>query len=103
MSAAARTVLTACALIAAGHGAWAQDQAAIGAGERIYDENCAACHGEKLRNPTAGADLRELGAGDRLRFDKAVAEGKGQMPSWTGVLSAEELDQVWAYIRSRAK
>jgi mono/diheme cytochrome c family protein len=47
-------------------------------------------------------DLRRLRADERPRFDKATKEGKGQMPAWGGVLSAEEFDQLWAYIRSKA-
>ena len=79
------------------------DQAAIEAGEQTYDENCAQCHGEKLRASGAAFDLRTLGANDRARFDQVVSNGKGQMPPWRGVLSEKELDEVWAYIRSRAR
>jgi mono/diheme cytochrome c family protein len=31
-----------------------------------------------------------------------VTDGKGQMPAWGGVLDAKEMDQLWAYIRSKA-
>ena len=51
----------------------------------------------------AAADLRELAADERPRFDKSVNEGKNQMPAWEGQFSAEEMDQLWAYVRSRAK
>jgi mono/diheme cytochrome c family protein len=91
-----------CALAMA-RSAAAQDRAAIEAGAKVYEENCAECHGEELRNPGAAFDLRQLGAGERARFDKSVTEGKGQMPAWGGVLSSEEFDQLWAYIRSKAK
>jgi mono/diheme cytochrome c family protein len=47
-------------------------------------------------------DLRRLRADERPRFDKATAEGKGQMPAWGGMLSAEEFDRLWAYVRSKA-
>ena len=47
-------------------------------------------------------DPRQLKPNERARFDEAVNDGKGQMPSWAGVLSAEEIDEIWAYIRSRA-
>jgi len=78
-----------------------QDRAAIAAGEAVYQEHCMACHGERVVSPGGAFDLRKLGADDRPRFDKAMADGKGQMPSWEGILTAEEFDQVWAYIRSR--
>ena len=72
-------------------------------GEQVYEEHCASCHGEKLRSTGAIPDLRELGADDRTRFDKAVLEGRGQMPAWQGVLTPEEIDGVWAYLRSSAR
>jgi quinohemoprotein ethanol dehydrogenase len=84
-------------------GAIAQDQALIDAGERVYEEHCASCHGERLRSTGAIPDLRELGAGDRARFDKAVMEGRGQMPAWEGVLNPQEFDQLWAFIRRYAR
>src|SRR5262245_2667158 len=79
----------------------AQDQAAIG--EEVYEQHCQSCHGEKLRSAGAIPDLRELGANDREKFEKMVMEGRGQMPAWQGTVSPEELDQLWAYIRSRAR
>lgn len=85
----------------AASGAQAQDRAAIAAGEAVYKENCVTCHGERVVSPGGAFDLRKLGADERPRFDKAMNEGKGQMPAWEGMLSPEEFDQVWAYIRSR--
>ena len=81
----------------------AQDQAAVSAGSDIYKEKCAECHGPRMVSTGAAADLRELRADERPRFDKSVTDGKNQMPAWGGILSAEEMDQVWAYVRSRAK
>jgi len=91
------------ALIGSCNVASAQDQAQIEAGEQLYDEHCASCHGEKLRATGSAADLKEMRAEDRPRFDKALLEGRGQMPSWQGVLNPAEWDQVWAYIRAHAK
>jgi mono/diheme cytochrome c family protein len=103
MKAMFRMCVAAVALIYCGAIAAAQDQAQIEAGEQLYDEHCASCHGEKLRTTGSATDLKELRAEDRPRFDKALAEGRGQMPSWQGVLSADEVNQVWAYIRAHAK
>ena len=83
-------------------GAVAQDQAEIAAGAEVYQTNCSACHGERLISPGGIPDLRRLGAGDRERFETAVTEGKGQMPAWGGMLSEQQIGQIWAYIRSRA-
>jgi mono/diheme cytochrome c family protein len=82
--------------------ALAQDRAKIQAGAEVYAERCAACHGERLRATGGAFDLLKLRPDDRERFDKAVNDGKGQMPPWGGVLSPEEIDQLWAYVRSRA-
>jgi mono/diheme cytochrome c family protein len=80
----------------------AQDPALIDAGEALYDENCAPCHGEKLRNTGTTFDLRKLQADQRPRFNKFVMEGKGQMPSWQGTLSDKDMDALWAFIRAHA-
>jgi cytochrome c6 len=80
----------------------AQDRAKIEAGAEVYEMHCATCHGERLRNSGGAFDLLQLKPNDRARFDQSVNDGKGQMPSWAGVLSAEEIDQIWAYIRFRA-
>ena len=82
--------------------ALAQDRAKIAAGAEVYAERCATCHGERLRATGGAFDLLKLRPDDRERFDKAVNDGKGQMPPWGGVLSSEEIDQLWGYIRSRA-
>jgi len=80
----------------------AQDRAKIEAGAEVYEMHCGTCHGERLRNTGAAFDLLQLKPNERARFDEAVNDGKGQMPPWAGVLSAEEIDQIWTYIRSRA-
>src|SRR2546428_11528937 len=82
--------------------ALAQDRAKISAGAEVYAERCAACYGERLRAIGGAFDLLKLRPDERERFDKAVNNGKGQMPPWSGMLSPEEIDQLWAYIRSRA-
>lgn len=80
----------------------AQDKSKIAAGAEVYAERCAVCHGERMRATGANFDLLQLGPNERARFDKAVNDGKGQMPPWGGVLSDEEIDQIWWYLRSRA-
>ena len=71
-------------------------------GEDIYSDFCWTCHGEKLRNPGGGTsfDLRRLKAEDYARFVNAVVNGKNTMPPWRGVLDAEQVDAIWAYIRA---
>jgi mono/diheme cytochrome c family protein len=96
---AASLVIGALTVVSA---ALAQDRAKIAAGANVYAEHCAACHGERLRASGPAFDLLKLRPDERERFDRAVNDGKGQMPPWSGVLSPEEIDQLWAYLRSRA-
>ncbi len=72
-------------------------------GDALYAEHCAACHGERLVSTGAVPDLRSYGADERKKFDKMMSEGKGQMPSWEGVLSESEQNEIWIYVRSRAQ
>jgi len=80
----------------------AQDKAKIEAGENVYNSNCAICHGDQLKSSGQFPNLRRLTANDRERFDTTVRNGRNQMPPWKGVVSDEEIDQLWAYIRANA-
>jgi len=80
----------------------AQDQAKIDAGEAIYNDYCFTCHGEKLVSTGQTFDLRRLKAADRGRFENSVLMGKNQMPPWKGVLSNEQIDLIWQFIRANA-
>ena len=80
----------------------APDQDKIDAGETVYNTRCAVCHGDELVNTGQTFDLRRLKADERPRFDYSVRNGKNQMPPWKGVLSDDEIDQLWHYIRAHA-
>jgi mono/diheme cytochrome c family protein len=80
----------------------ASDQEKIAAGENVYNTRCAICHGDDLVNSGQTFDLRRLKANERPRFDNSVRNGKNQMPPWKGVLSDDEIDQLWHYIRAHA-
>jgi mono/diheme cytochrome c family protein len=80
----------------------ASDQEKISAGETVYNTRCAVCHGDELVNSGQTFDLRRLKADERPRFDNSVRNGKNQMPPWKGVLSDDEIDQLWHYIRAHA-
>jgi len=81
---------------------YAQDSKKIQAGERVYNNYCFTCHGENLVSSGQTFDLRRLRAEDRSRFETSVNNGKGQMPPWKGVLSSEEIDQLWHYVRANS-
>jgi mono/diheme cytochrome c family protein len=80
----------------------APDQNKIDAGETVYNTRCAVCHGDELVNTGQTFDLRRLKADERPRFDNSVRNGKNQMPPWKGVLSDDEIDQLWHYVRAHA-
>src|SRR5258708_4122049 len=81
----------------------AAEEASVSKGERIYDNNCATCHGDDLQNSSSIAfDLRRLKAEEHSRFVDSVLHGKKAMPSWEGALTIEQIEDLWAYIRAHA-
>jgi mono/diheme cytochrome c family protein len=80
----------------------APDKAKAAAGENVYNTNCAICHGDDLVNTGQTFDLRRLKANERPRFENSVRNGKNQMPPWKGVLSDQDIDRLWNYIRANA-
>jgi mono/diheme cytochrome c family protein len=80
----------------------AQDKAKIDAGEAIYNDYCFTCHGENLVSTGQTFDLRRLTVADRARFENSVLNGKNQMPPWKGVISPEQIELLWHFIRANA-
>ncbi len=99
-----RTTMTAIAvaLLLSTGPALAQDPAKVDAGERVYNNYCFTCHGENLRSSGQTFDLRRLKPDERPRFENSVLNGKGQMPPWKGVLSDQDIDNVWHFIRANS-
>lgn len=98
----AHTALAALMVVLLAQLGLAHAQTPAETGERLFEEHCAGCHGERISNPNALFDLKELRKDERARFDKSVRGGKGQMPAWEGTFTEEEFDGLWAYIRSMA-
>jgi mono/diheme cytochrome c family protein len=73
---------------------------AVHAGAEVFAANCAPCHGARMRDPEGAFDLRKFPPGQRDRFFRSVRNGKNAMPPWGGVLSAEEIESLWAYVSS---
>jgi len=76
------------------------DQLKVDAGETVYNMRCAVCHGDDLVNTGQTFDLRTLKADEQPRFENSVRNGKNQMPPWKGVLSDDDIDHLWHYIRA---
>jgi mono/diheme cytochrome c family protein len=74
----------------------------VAAGATVYADYCSNCHGEQLQNTSGGVtfDLRRLRPDERSRFVNSVLNGKSQMPPWRGVLSLEQIEFLWTYIRA---
>lgn len=80
------------------------DSEMIEAGAAAYTANCAACHGQEgegLIGPNL-ADKYWLHGGTNVAIYEVIAEGVPAqgMPPWQSVLSAEQIAQMVAYIRS---
>ncbi len=79
-------------------------------GWRQYSVNCARCHGQDvLPNPVAANLLISLGSGGPIdteqKFFQVVHEGRPErgMPAFKGVMSAEQIRAVYAYVDGRAE
>lgn len=77
-------------------------------GRRLYQANCAACHGEKGdRVPVAPIHSREfLDSRGDATLVSVIAEGKGVMPAWSkargGPLTDDEIRAVVAFLSLNA-
>ena len=87
---------------AAAHVAAAQDAALVAAGERVFNEHCAECHGQRLIPKVGIPDLRKLRPNQRQYFNTSVLNGRApEMPMWRGIVSEDQLEQIWAYIQAK--
>lgn len=78
-------------------------------GWRQYSVNCARCHGQDvLPNPVAANLLVSLAPGGPIdspaTFAQVVSEGRPHrgMPAFKGVLSPEQTQAIYAYVKGRA-
>ncbi len=71
-------------------------------GRDLYADACATCHGRDMVNAgTLAFDLRKFPRDDFARFRSSVLNGKNQaMPAWRDKITDEDLDALWAYVRS---
>ncbi len=77
-------------------------------GKRLFTRHCAGCHGPGGKGDgykLLGPDPANLTApATRKQSDSAllatIHEGKPNMPSWKGLLSERDIQNVLAYIRS---
>ena len=73
-------------------------------GKSLYGQHCQRCHGRNLVTPgTVVYDLRTFPENDKPRFSESIVKGKKNMPPWGDKLSAEQIDDLWAYVLTRGK
>ena len=79
-------------------------QAQFDAGKQLFSNRCARCHGWNMVNlGSFSFDLRKFPHNDRARFFNSVMNGKNAMPVWKDVLTKEDIENVWAYVRTGGK
>lgn len=74
-------------------------------GKQIFLRNCAACHGADASGSQLGPSLisAEVAANDDDFLRDAIANGRPgtSMPSYGGVLSPQDIEDVIAFLRSK--
>jgi mono/diheme cytochrome c family protein len=80
----------------------APDPQMVEKGKALYYRHCVHCHGINMVNPgTISFDLRQFPRDDKVRFVNSVTRGKAdRMPPWGDILSGEQIDALWAYVRT---
>jgi mono/diheme cytochrome c family protein len=79
---------------------WAGD---VFNGRDVYRSHCASCHGTNGAGEIGNAPDFTIGEG-LLQLDttllRSIANGKGVMPGYRGILSDEDILDVISYIRA---
>jgi mono/diheme cytochrome c family protein len=74
-------------------------------GAEIFAQNCASCHGENAQGGSIGPSLvrAELKAQSDDFFRQTILNGRAgtAMPAWQGRLSAQDIEDVIAFLRSK--
>jgi cytochrome c6 len=78
-----------------------------GAGQAVFSANCAACHmaGRNIVNAQKNlqkATLEQYGMYDATAIITQVTNGKGAMPAFGTKLDAAQIENVAAYVLSKA-
>jgi mono/diheme cytochrome c family protein len=74
----------------------------IANGKVLYGRHCSHCHGfNMVTTGTITYDLRQFPRDGKERFVHSVIYGKNsRMPQWGDLLSLDEIDELWAYVRT---
>ena len=101
-------------LVLSGLSAMAAGKGDAKAGKKIFETNCATCHGltgkgdgvaSSALNPKPRNFFEakfKYGSDDASLF-KTISLGKGIMPPWKGILSDKQINDVIAHVRTLKK
>jgi len=80
----------------------ASDLETVKKGMALYTHHCSHCHGFRMISAGSAAfDLRTFPHDQKPRFVQSVTYGKNnRMPAWGDLLTTEEIDLLWAYIKT---
>jgi mono/diheme cytochrome c family protein len=74
-------------------------------GAAIFAQDCAGCHGQNAEGGSVGPSLvsAELKAQSDDFFRQTILNGRAgtAMPAWEGRLSAQDIEDVIAFLRSK--
>lgn len=80
----------------------AQADDLLKAGRTAYKQFCSHCHGiDMVSAGTSSYDLRKYPKDRKVDFLKVLHEGKGAMPAWGDILTADEMEALWHYVATR--
>ncbi len=77
--------------------------AAEQAGAQLFHDNCARCHGANLEGTKKGPGLAEIHTKKRWteeRITHQILNGEGKMPPFRDALSADQIQQLVAFLRA---
>src|ERR1700693_4372666 len=88
-----------------------QFAAAQSDGEKLFDTNCAKCHGPDGTGNTAvgkAVGAKDLGSAEAKKLTHAeiymqIDQGKGNMPPFGGTLNKAQIDSLIPIVRAFAK
>ncbi len=80
----------------------AANKASIEEGRRLFQENCASCHGPTGRGDGPAAAQLTMMAGHHPAGDLAwkIANGRGAMPPWKDTLNENQIWTLVSYIKT---
>ena len=78
-------------------------------GKKLFADHCSICHYTDSTNTKVGPGLKglfhraKLATGAKMTEEnvrKLIENGHGEMPTWKGILSTEQIDDIIAYLKT---